>query len=232
MFSCEYCEIFKNTYFEEHLQAAAFIATSKSSIQSNQPCDKTGEESSRDTLGMLVRQMTRMESSMASMSQSHTNKQTGTQNSGEANTIERGNISIYAPTNMELSGEVNQPSLEEREPCNTELKILESLGSSARVKSTENRCVGAALFRKPNQRNSESGMSWQGSSSKDARKRSHEDGHQIDVGIEIVKKIAYEKETAKENRPATVTNLAELLQKFHLTTMGSRSRRMIKPLKS
>ena len=24
MFSCEYCEIFKNTYFEEHLQAPAF----------------------------------------------------------------------------------------------------------------------------------------------------------------------------------------------------------------
>ena len=24
MFSCEYCEIFKNTYFEEHLRMAAF----------------------------------------------------------------------------------------------------------------------------------------------------------------------------------------------------------------
>ena len=24
MFSCEYCEIFKNTYFEEHLQTTAF----------------------------------------------------------------------------------------------------------------------------------------------------------------------------------------------------------------
>ena len=23
MFSCEYCEIFKNTYFEEHLRTAA-----------------------------------------------------------------------------------------------------------------------------------------------------------------------------------------------------------------
>ena len=25
VFSCEYCEIFKNTYFEEHLQAAASV---------------------------------------------------------------------------------------------------------------------------------------------------------------------------------------------------------------
>ena len=25
MFSCEYCKTFKNTYFEEHLQAAAFV---------------------------------------------------------------------------------------------------------------------------------------------------------------------------------------------------------------
>ena len=25
VFSCEYCEIFKNTYFEEHLQMAASI---------------------------------------------------------------------------------------------------------------------------------------------------------------------------------------------------------------
>ena len=25
MFSCEYCEIYKNTYFEEYLRAAAFI---------------------------------------------------------------------------------------------------------------------------------------------------------------------------------------------------------------
>ena len=25
MFSCEYCKIFKNTYFEEHLQAAASV---------------------------------------------------------------------------------------------------------------------------------------------------------------------------------------------------------------
>ena len=24
VFSCEYCEIFKNSYFEEHLQTAAF----------------------------------------------------------------------------------------------------------------------------------------------------------------------------------------------------------------
>ena len=26
MFSCETCEIFKNTYFEEHLQATAFVS--------------------------------------------------------------------------------------------------------------------------------------------------------------------------------------------------------------
>ena len=25
MFSCEYCEIFKNNYFEEHLRASAFV---------------------------------------------------------------------------------------------------------------------------------------------------------------------------------------------------------------
>ena len=31
VFSCEYCEIFKNTYFEEHLQTAA----SKGSIKNN-----------------------------------------------------------------------------------------------------------------------------------------------------------------------------------------------------
>ena len=27
MFSCEYCEIFKNTYFEEHLRTAASVDT-------------------------------------------------------------------------------------------------------------------------------------------------------------------------------------------------------------
>ena len=27
VFSCEYCEIFKNTYFEEHLRTAASIGT-------------------------------------------------------------------------------------------------------------------------------------------------------------------------------------------------------------
>ena len=30
MFSCEYCEIFKNTYFEEHLRTAASEVTLRS----------------------------------------------------------------------------------------------------------------------------------------------------------------------------------------------------------
>ena len=50
---------------------------------------------------------------------------------------------------MALSGEVKQPSIDELEPCNTELiESLESLGSIARVKSTANRSVAAALFKK------------------------------------------------------------------------------------
>ena len=51
---------------------------------------------------------------------------------------------------MALSGEVNQPAVEEKESCNTELiEGLESLGSIAKVKSTGNRSVVAALFTKP-----------------------------------------------------------------------------------
>ena len=70
-------------------------------------------------------------------------------------------------------------------------------------------------------------MSQQGSSITNTRKRSHEDGHEIDVGNEIVKQIAYEKETLKANGPLILSNLVEIFKNFEL-----RSRRMIKPLKS
>ena len=43
------------------------IVTSESSIQSNQPCDKTGEENLQGIVRMLVCQMNRMENSIASM---------------------------------------------------------------------------------------------------------------------------------------------------------------------
>ena len=57
---------------------------------------------------------------------------------------------------MALSGEVNQPSGEEREPCDTELtEGIESLCSSSRVKSTEKQHIVTALFRKPTEDNGE-----------------------------------------------------------------------------
>ena len=74
------------------------IATSESSNLSTQPCDKTGEENLRDIVGMLVRQMNRMENSIAFIEQSQTNKQTGTPNFGEVNTIKCDNISLHVPT--------------------------------------------------------------------------------------------------------------------------------------
>ena len=46
------------------------VATSESSIRSTQVCDKTGEENLRNIVGMLVRQMTRLENSIASLNQS------------------------------------------------------------------------------------------------------------------------------------------------------------------
>ena len=89
-----------------------------------------------------------MKNSTASMSQSPTDQQTGTPNFGEVSTIEGDNISLHALTDIALSEEVNQPSVEKREPWNTQLiESLESLGFSARVKSTGNQSAFAALFR-------------------------------------------------------------------------------------
>ena len=36
MFSCGFCEIFKNTYFEEHLRMAASVCISETSLESCQ----------------------------------------------------------------------------------------------------------------------------------------------------------------------------------------------------
>ena len=36
MFSCEICELFKNTYFEEHLQTAASVSAPDSMKTQNQ----------------------------------------------------------------------------------------------------------------------------------------------------------------------------------------------------
>lgn len=116
----------------------------------------SGEENLQDIVKMLVHQMNRMENSIKLVRQSQTNQQTGTPYYGEPCIIDRDNISLYAPTDMALSGEVNQPSGEEREPCDTELiEGIESLCSSSRVKSTENRHIVAALFRKPTEDNGE-----------------------------------------------------------------------------
>ena len=38
MFSCEYCEIFKNTYFKEHLQTAASPETTYVLVQLEISC--------------------------------------------------------------------------------------------------------------------------------------------------------------------------------------------------
>lgn len=56
------------------------IAIYESSIQSAQLCDKTGKENLQDILGMLVRQMNRLENSVASQKQSQTIQQTETLN--------------------------------------------------------------------------------------------------------------------------------------------------------
>ena len=88
--------------------------------------------------------MNRMKNAMAPMRQSQTNQQPGTPKYGEVRCKE-----TIPLTDMALSGEVKQPSIDELERCNTELtESLESLGSIARVKSTANRSVVAALFKK------------------------------------------------------------------------------------
>ena len=68
-------------------------------------------------------------------------------------------------------------------------------------------------------------MSQQDSSSSNTRKRSHDDGHEIDVGNEIVEQTVCEKETPKANWPPILSNLTEAFKKFRL--MES-----IKPLKN
>ena len=124
------------------------IATSKSSAQSTQPSDKIVEKDFRDIVGMLVQQMNRMENSIASMKQSQTKQKTGTPSIGETTTIEQDNISLHAPVDKALCGEANQPSVEEKNPCDPELNgNLESLGSSAVVKSTGNRSLATARFK-------------------------------------------------------------------------------------
>ena len=47
MFSCEYCEILKNTYFQEHLQTTTFLygAVAHDSQARNQEFFRAGEVS-------------------------------------------------------------------------------------------------------------------------------------------------------------------------------------------
>ena len=94
---------------------------------------------------MLVCQMNRMENCAASQP----NQQTGIPNFGKTSSIERNNnfllLSLFATRNMALSGEVSQPSVEER--LTESIEGLESLNSSVNVKSTGSRSVVAALFK-------------------------------------------------------------------------------------
>ena len=76
-----------NLQSSEELPSLQPIASSEPSVLSNQPCHKTGEANLRGIVGMLVRQMNKMENSIASVRQSQTNQQTETPNFGEANTI-------------------------------------------------------------------------------------------------------------------------------------------------
>ena len=193
------------------------IATSESSNQSTQPSDKIGEKDLRDIVGMLVQQMNRMENSIASMKQSQTKQKTGTSSIRETTAIEHDNVSLHAPVDKALCGEVNQPSVEEKKPCDPELNgNLESPGSSAVEKSTGNRSLVAALFKRPTDHSSESSMSQEGRNCTNSRKRGREEGHETDVGDEIVKQIVYEKETPKANGPPILSNLAEAFKKFWL----------------
>ena len=63
---------------------------------------------------MLVRQMNRMEYSIAAFRQSQTRQHTETPNIGEARTIKCD--SFHASTDMALSGEVNQPQFGRENP--------------------------------------------------------------------------------------------------------------------
>ena len=75
-------------------------------------------------------------------------------------------ISLHAPTDVTLGGEIKQPSIDEIEPHNAELiQGLQNLCSSTKVKSTTNLSAAAAFFRKRTEHNSESSMRQQGSSS-------------------------------------------------------------------
>ena len=132
--------------------------------------------------------MNRIAHSIFSIKQSHTNQQSGTLNCGEASAIECNNISLHVPRGISLCGKVKQQLIEERESCNTELTgNLQSPIFSTVVKSTGYWSAFTALYRKPTNHNSENGMS-----SSSTRKRSHGDGHEIDVGNKIVKQIRKE----------------------------------------
>ena len=179
---------------------------------------------------MLVQQINRMENSIASMKQSQTKQKTGTPSIRETTAIENDNISLHVPVDKALCGESNQPSVEEKNPCDPEFNgNLESPGSSAVIKSTGNRSLVAALFKRPTGNSSESSMSQEGRNCTNSRKRGCEEGHEIDVGDEIVKQIVYEKETPKANGPPILSNLAEAFKKFWL--IESKNDQIIKKLK-
>ena len=109
--------------------------------------------------------MNGIENSIASLKQSQTNWQTGTPNFEEDSAIKRDNISLNALTDMGLCGDVNQPSVEEREPCDTELiENLDSPGFSTIAKSTGDLSVVVVLFRRSTDPNSVNGMNQPGSS--------------------------------------------------------------------